>query len=96
MIIRTSITIPSTCTDAHQGRTGTGLENGEWHGLHLPDPQIHAAEARSTLLSYARKNSDAGMWLSLTKQHVLNPCDLLTQPFISPYRGWSLAAGLVF
>ena len=45
---------------------------------------------RSTLLSYARKNSDAGMWLSLTKQHVLNPYDLLTQPFICPYRGWSL------
>jgi hypothetical protein len=51
---------------------------------------------RSTLLSYARKNTDAGMWLSLTKQHVLNPCDLLTQPFIFPYRGWSLARAWYF
>jgi len=53
-------------------------------------------EARATLLSYARKNSDAGMWLSLTKQHVLNPYDLLVQPFISPYRGWSLACAWYF
>ena len=51
---------------------------------------------RSTLQSYARKNSDAGMWLSLTKQHVLNPYDLLTQPFIYPYRGWSLACAWYF
>lgn len=53
-------------------------------------------ETRPVLLSYARKNSDAGMWLSLTKHHVLNPFDLLTQPFISPYRGWSLAAAWYF
>jgi len=51
---------------------------------------------RSTLQSYARKNSDAGMWLSLTKQHVLNPYDLLTQPFIHPFRGWSLACAWYF
>jgi hypothetical protein len=44
----------------------------------------------STLLSLGR-NTDAGMWLSLTKHHVFNPCDLLTQPFIFPYRGASLA-----
>ena len=36
------------------------------------------------------------MWLSLTKQHVLNPYDLLTQPFICPYRGWSLACAWYF
>lgn len=36
-----------------------------------------------------RWNVDAAMWLSLTKQHVLNPWDLLTQPFIFPYRGAS-------
>ena len=53
-------------------------------------------KTRSTLLSYGRKNSDAGMWLSLTKQHVLNPCDLLTQPFMHPYRGWSLALAWYF
>ena len=53
-------------------------------------------ETRQVLLSYARKNSDAGMWLSLTKQHVLNPCDLLVQPFIFPYRGWSLACAWYF
>jgi hypothetical protein len=53
-------------------------------------------EARSVLLSYACKNSDAGMWLSLTKQHVLNPYDLLAQPFICPYRGWSLACAWYF
>jgi hypothetical protein len=47
-------------------------------------------QTRSTLLSLGR-NTDAGMWLSLTKHHVLNPCDLLTQPFIFPYRGASLA-----
>jgi hypothetical protein len=53
-------------------------------------------ETRSTLMSYARKNSDAGMWLSLTKQHVLNPYDLLSQPFIFPFRGWSLACAWYF
>jgi hypothetical protein len=53
-------------------------------------------ETRSTLMSYARKNSDAGMWLSLTKEHILNPYDLLTQPFIFPFRGWSLAVGWYF
>ena len=53
-------------------------------------------QTRTTLLSYARKNSDAGMWLSLTKQHVLNPYDLLTQPIIFPYRGWSLACAWYF
>ena len=47
-------------------------------------------ETVSTLLSLGR-NTDAGMWLSLTKHHVLNPYDLLTQPFIFPYRGASLA-----
>jgi hypothetical protein len=51
---------------------------------------------RSTLQSYARKSSDASMWLSLTKQHVLNPYDLLTQPFIFPFRGWSLACAWYF
>jgi len=49
-------------------------------------------ETRSTLFSHARGNSDAGLWLSLTKYHVFNPFDLLTQPFICPFRGWSLAA----
>jgi hypothetical protein len=53
-------------------------------------------QTRSTLFSYARKNSDATMWLSLTKQHVLNPCDLLVQPFIFPFRGWSLACAWCF
>jgi hypothetical protein len=47
-------------------------------------------ETRSTLLSLG-KNTDSGMWLSLTKHHVFNPFDLLTQPFIFPYRGASLA-----
>ncbi len=36
-----------------------------------------------------RWNVDAAMWLSLTKHHVLNPLDLLTQPFVSRYRGAS-------
>ena len=45
-------------------------------------------------MSYTRLkrwNVDACMWLSLTKHHVFNPYDLLTQPFIFPYRGASLA-----
>jgi hypothetical protein len=49
-------------------------------------------ETRPTFLSYTkirRWNVDAAMWLSLTKHHVLNPCDLLAQPFIFPYRGAS-------
>ena len=49
-------------------------------------------ETQATFLCYAkirRWNVDAAMWLSLTKQHVLNPWDLLTQPFIFPYRGAS-------
>jgi len=51
-------------------------------------------ETRPTLMSYTRLkrwNVDACMWLSLTKHHVFNPYDLLTQPFIFPYRGASLA-----
>jgi hypothetical protein len=51
-------------------------------------------ETRSTFMSYTRLkrwNVDACMWLSLTKHHVFNPYDLLTQPFIFPYRGASLA-----
>lgn len=51
-------------------------------------------ETQSTLMSYTqlkRWNVDACMWLSLTKHHVFNPYDLLTQPFIFPYRGASLA-----
>jgi hypothetical protein len=48
-------------------------------------------ETGAVLSSIARKtNTDAGIWLSLTKEHVFNPYDLLTQPFISPFRGWSL------
>ena len=34
--------------------------------------------------------------ISLTKQHVLNLYDLLTQLFIFPYRGWSLACAWYF
>lgn len=34
--------------------------------------------------------------ISLTKQHVLNLYDLLTQLFICPYRGWSLACAWYF
>jgi hypothetical protein len=51
-------------------------------------------ETRATFMSYTklkRWNVDACMWLSLTKHHVFNPYDLLTQPFIFPYRGASLA-----
>lgn len=48
-------------------------------------------ETSSVLGSYARKNSDAGIWLSLTKEHVWNLYDLLTQPFLFPFRGYSLA-----
>lgn len=47
---------------------------------------------QATLMSYARItrwNVDACMWLSLTKHHVLSPYDLVTQPFIFPYRGAS-------
>jgi hypothetical protein len=50
----------------------------------------------AVLRSYARKNSDAGMWLSLTKEHVANPYDLLTQPFSSRFRGWSLVCAWYF
>ncbi|HLP77150.1 MAG TPA: glycosyltransferase family 2 protein [Candidatus Paceibacterota bacterium] len=53
-------------------------------------------ETAPTLLSYARKNTDAGIWLSLTKEHVLNPIDLLTTPFISKFRGWSLVCAWFF
>lgn len=50
-------------------------------------------KTRKTFLSYTkitRWNMDAPMWLSLTKHHVFNPIDLITQPFIFPYRGASL------
>jgi len=50
----------------------------------------------AVLGSYARKNSDAGIWLSLTKEHVCNPYDWITQPFISPFRGWSLFCAWYF
>lgn len=50
----------------------------------------------AVLKSYARKNTDAGIWLSLTKEHVTNLYDLITQPFISPFRGWSLACAWYF
>jgi hypothetical protein len=53
-------------------------------------------ETGAVLGSFARKNSDAGIWLSLTKEHVCNPYDLITQPFISPFRGWSLACAWYF
>ena len=53
-------------------------------------------ETKPTLMSYAKNNTDAGMWLSLTKQHVLNPWTLLTQPFIFPFRGYSLACAWLF
>ena len=53
-------------------------------------------ETASVLGSFARKNTDAGIWLSLTKEHITNPYDLLTQPFISPFRGWSLACAWYF
>ena len=49
-------------------------------------------ETGGVFRSFAKKNSDAGVWLSLTKEHVRNPYDLLTQPFIFPFRGYSLAA----
>jgi hypothetical protein len=55
------------------------------------------------LASIARKsrifgyyNTDAGIWLSLTKHHVFNIYDLITQPFISRFRGWSLACVWVY
>ncbi len=51
-------------------------------------------QTRATFMSYTkikRWNVDACMWLSLTKHHVFNPYDLLTQPVIFPYRGASLA-----
>jgi hypothetical protein len=53
-------------------------------------------ETSSVLASYGRKNPDAGMWLSLTKEHVRNPFDLLTQPFISKFRGWSMVCAWYF
>lgn len=53
-------------------------------------------EARSSFVSYTRGNSDAGMWLPLTKYHILNPWDLLTQPIRCPFRGYSLACGWFF
>jgi hypothetical protein len=53
-------------------------------------------ETGAVLGSFARKNSDAGIWLSLTKEHVTNPYDLLLQPFISPFRGWSMACAWYF
>ena len=53
-------------------------------------------ETRDVLGSFARKNSDAGIWLSLTKEHVRNPYDLLTQPFLFPFRGYSLACAWYF
>lgn len=53
-------------------------------------------ETSGVLSSFARKNSDAGVWLSLTKEHVRNPYDLLTQPFIHPFRGYSLVCAWYF
>jgi hypothetical protein len=53
-------------------------------------------ETTAVLGSFARKNSDAGIWLSLTKAHLTNPYDLLTQPFISPFRGWSMVCAWYF
>jgi hypothetical protein len=53
-------------------------------------------ETAAVLASFAKKNSDAGIWLSLTKEHVRNPYDLITQPFISPFRGWSMASAWYF
>jgi len=53
-------------------------------------------ETQRTLLSYAKKNPDAGMWLSLTKEHIFNPWTLLTQPFLFPFRGYSLACAWWF
>ncbi len=56
-------------------------------------------ETCSTFRSYTkikRWNVDACMWLSLTKHHVFNLYDLLTQPFIFPYRGASLAFAWYF
>jgi hypothetical protein len=50
-------------------------------------------ETRSTLLSYTRFkrwNVDVCIWLSLTKELVLNPFRLLTLPFMFPYVGASL------
>jgi hypothetical protein len=52
-------------------------------------------QTRSIFLSYGR-NTDAGMWLSLTKHHVFNIHDLATQPFLFPYRGASLAFAWYF
>jgi hypothetical protein len=51
-------------------------------------------ETRAIFMNYAkirRWNVDACMWLSLTKHHVFNLWDLISQPFIFPYRGASLA-----
>jgi hypothetical protein len=53
-------------------------------------------ETSAVLASFAKKNSDAGIWLSLTKEHVRNPYDLITQPFIFPFRGWSMACAWYF
>jgi len=54
-------------------------------------------ETGAILASIARKhNTDAGIWLSLTKEHVFNPYDLLTQPFLSLFRGWSLACAWIY
>lgn len=53
----------------------------------------------ATFLSYTkirRWNVDACMWLSLTKHHVFNLYDLVSQPFISRYRGASLAFAWFF
>lgn len=53
-------------------------------------------ETSAVFRSFARRNSDAGVWLSLTKEHVRNPYDLLTQPFLFPFRGYSLMAAWYF
>jgi hypothetical protein len=54
-------------------------------------------ETGAVLKSIARKtNTDAGIWLSLTKEHVFNPVTLLTQPFISKFRGWSLVCAWLY
>ncbi len=52
-------------------------------------------KTRKVLASFARGNTDAGLWLSLTKHHLFNPWDLLTRPFVEPFRGWSLACAWV-
>ena len=56
-------------------------------------------ETLATFSSYVkirRWNVDACMWLSLTKHHVFNLYELMTQPFIFPYRGASLVFAWYF